>query len=200
MAELHITGMLMGGHGFASGHNGLYCKWRIVDDPSTSVLGKLEEDNWHKMSGLASGQTQVASVEDGDGSAIWQHPIDIHYATNSVRGWPRLYLEVWRIDSLWRHELESYGFLFIPTAPGAFELDIATVCPESPQRMDQISEYFVGAKPKLEEPERILRGGNRAGLHTRTCGVVQIELQLLHRGFEIGNVQFTENDVDKDIE
>lgn len=199
MAELHISGMITAGSGFSTGNNGLYCRWRIVDDPSPTSTVDVE-DNWHCLQGQASGQTQVSGVEEADGYALWQHPIDVHFATNSVRGWPRLYLEVWRLDEFHRHELESYGFLFVPTASGIFDLDVATVAPEAPKRLERLSEYLIGATSKLSEPSTILRGGNRAGLGTRTCGVVHVELQLLHRGFERGNIQFCPSEMKQGIE
>ena len=32
------------------------------------------------------------------GSICWNHPIDLHYFTTTIQGWPRLPFEVWRLD------------------------------------------------------------------------------------------------------
>ena len=37
---------------------------------------------------------QVCVCKPG-GRADWYHPIDVHYTTTSMVGWPRLVLEIW---------------------------------------------------------------------------------------------------------
>lgn len=40
------------------------------------------------------GQTQVCFCKPG-GRAEWAHPVDVHYTTTSMQGWPKMLLEVW---------------------------------------------------------------------------------------------------------
>ena len=123
--------------------------------------------------------------------ALWQHPIDVHYGLSSIRGWPRFYVEVWRIDEFSRHEIESYGFVHVPTSSGIFELDIVTCSAESLSAHDRLSEKLIGGVPKLQDSSVLVRSGCRIGLRTKTCGLVHIELQLLHRGFEGSSIRFS---------
>lgn len=37
--------------------------------------------------------------------SVWAHPIDVHYKTKTVLGWPKLYVEVWSQDSFGRCQL-----------------------------------------------------------------------------------------------
>ena len=30
---------------------------------------------------------------------IWAHPFDLHFGSDSIFGWPRLKLHVWRLDN-----------------------------------------------------------------------------------------------------
>lgn len=38
----------------------------------------------------------VAPISQGTGAAVWNHPIDVHLGTDSLRGWPRMLIEVRR--------------------------------------------------------------------------------------------------------
>ena len=69
------------------------------------------------------GQTQVCVCGE-DGAAVWSHPIDVHYVTTSLSGWPSLLVEVWAQDSGGRNEIAGYGMAHVPSAPGCYELDI----------------------------------------------------------------------------
>lgn len=186
---VHVTGQISGGSDFEA-NNGLYLRWRLVDDRSITAVDKTE-DGWHLLRGSTSGQTQVSTPDDIDSFALWQHPIDVHFALSSIRGWPRLYVEVWALDEFRRHELAGYGFVHVPTASGCFDLDIVTCVPESKDPIGRLSEDLVGGLPKLKDPTVLLRSGSRLGLNTKTTGIVHVELQLLHRGFNGTNIKFS---------
>ena len=104
MAELHVIGEVSGGSGFPS-HN-LYCKWSVH-----------AEGTWSILAGLKEGQTQVDNPENED-YAVWAHPIDLHFTTKGLKGWPKLHFEVWHQDGFGRNEIYGYGFCHIPTSPG----------------------------------------------------------------------------------
>ena len=136
MAELHVLGQLFGATGFDRSH--LFCKWAVITG-----------DGWRLLEGVAEGQTQVDSPEvrviflpgwtsqDND-FCIWAHPIDMHYASKVIAGWPKLHLQVWSQDNLGRSSFGThlfcfpfnivvgYGFCHIPTAPGTHEVRCAT--------------------------------------------------------------------------
>lgn len=69
------------------------------------------------------GQTQVCVCGE-DGEAVWSHPIDVHYITTSLSGWPSLLVEVWAQDSGGRNEIAGYGMAHLPSAPGRYEMDV----------------------------------------------------------------------------
>ena len=47
------------------------------------------------LSGLREGQTQVDDPEAGEpgSTAFWSHPIDVHFATRGLQGWPKIVLQ-----------------------------------------------------------------------------------------------------------
>ncbi|CAN0456027.1 unnamed protein product, partial [Scytosiphon promiscuus] len=56
--------------------------------------------------------------------APWNHPIDLHYTTKSIQGWPRLMLQVWQLDTHGRNVLRGYGFRHLPSSPGFSEVSV----------------------------------------------------------------------------
>lgn len=71
---------------------------------------------WSFLEGDESSQTQYASSDDG--VQVWNHPIDVHFASASIQGWPRMVMQVWELDEYGRSILAGYGFAHMPTNPG----------------------------------------------------------------------------------
>jgi hypothetical protein len=107
--EVHIIGEICSGVGFGQG---VSCKWRIDH-------GKF----WGILEGGAEGHTQTAYAREG-GSASWNHPVDIHYQTTSIQGWPKIMVQIQQLDSYGRVGVIAHGFAHIPCSPGAHHLVI----------------------------------------------------------------------------
>ena len=104
MAEVHLIGRLIGASDFSSAaassssspgaSSGLFCKWSVQTGGA-----------WRLLSGLREGQTQVDRPSDGVEGAVeahWCHPIDAHFATRGLQGWPKLVVQVYRQDGFGR--------------------------------------------------------------------------------------------------
>eukprot|EP00026_Physarum_polycephalum_P019312 Phypoly_transcript_21272.p1 GENE.Phypoly_transcript_21272~~Phypoly_transcript_21272.p1 ORF type:complete len:176 (+),score=17.78 Phypoly_transcript_21272:55-582(+) len=168
MAELHILGQLVGASGFPS--QDLFCKWSIVAG-----------QNWSLLEGLIEGQTQVDVPKNGQ-MAIWAHPIDVHYATKGIQGWPKLKLQVWHQDMFGRNELYGYGFCHLPMSAGIFDLDCVTWRPQG-SISDEITAFFLGGTPQLANDELVVSGADRYRLKTISMGTVHIHISIIHRDF-----------------
>ncbi|CAM9710175.1 unnamed protein product [Choristocarpus tenellus] len=105
----------------------LYAHFRLVSD----------KDHWHVLRGHEEGWTQIDETS-GAGNAVWNHPLDVHYGTDSFQGWPRLLIEVWCLDGFDRSELVGYGTCFVPPSPGSYQLDCTTWRPQG-TLTDQLS-------------------------------------------------------------
>lgn len=91
MAEVHVIGQIVGASDFVS-VEGLFCKFALQTGGA-----------WTLLSGLKEGQTQVDNPrQSGSGGAVWAHPIDVHYATRGLQGWPKIVVQVYRQDSFGR--------------------------------------------------------------------------------------------------
>lgn len=169
MAELHIIGQIIGASGFPQ--SSLFCKWGIHTGGA-----------WRLLSGLKEGQTQVDIPQIGE-MAYWSHPIDLHYSTKGLQGWPKLHVQVWHQDSFGRCQLYGYGYCHVPSSPGQHRLQCVTWRPVGTWQ-EQLAQMFVGGGPQLRSPDLIYSGADRYRLHTEAMGTVELELCVILRHFE----------------
>eukprot|EP00970_Alexandrium_tamarense_P014341 scaffold4049_cov204-Alexandrium_tamarense.AAC.28 len=101
--EVHFIGEICEGIGFNDSF--VSCKWYLE-------WGK----SWSFLAGDDSSQTQYACSDDG--VQVWSHPIDVHFASASMQGWPRIIVQVWELDEFGRSSLSGYGFVHLPTNAG----------------------------------------------------------------------------------
>ncbi|KAM8794033.1 B9 domain-containing protein 2 [Eudromia elegans] len=165
MAELHVIGQIVGASGFEQS-DGLFCKWDVHTGSAWKLLG-----------GRREGQTQVDAPQAGD-VAYWCHPIDLHFATKGLQGWPRLHVQVWRGDALGRRQALAYGCLALPARPGCHSLACATWRPRPGRR-----QRLLGAAPQLRRPGPALGAAERCRLRTEAAGTVHLQLAVLPRHF-----------------
>ena len=112
MAEVHVIGQLVSASGFTD--NSLSCKWKIT-------FG----DNWRVIAGTTEGLSQLDCPEAGD-TSYFCHPIDVHFLTSGLQGWPRFELEVWQQDPYRRSFPAAYGFIHVPSTPGRHRIECLT--------------------------------------------------------------------------
>jgi B9 domain-containing protein 2 len=111
---VHVIGELAGATGFGAGI-AVTAKWAFE-------VG----ERWELLEGARGGQTQTDTPEGGSEVAVWSHPIDAHWAVGAAQGWPRLLLQVWRLDDDGRLEVAGYAVVHVPSAPGSHELSVQT--------------------------------------------------------------------------
>jgi len=170
MAEVHVIGEIIGASGFPS-HN-LYCKWSVHVDGL-----------WKLLAGQKEGQTQVDNPQNED-CARWCHPIDLHFATKGLKGWPKFHFQVWHQDSYGRNEIFGYGYCHVPTSPGTHKVDCVTWRPLSSNKSEQLRSFFVGGSPQLKNSDVIYTGGDRYKLRTIAMGTVHLQLGVITRNFD----------------
>ncbi len=135
--EIHFLGELNKGINLqtlssssSSSSSSISCKWKIDWGKSFSLL-----------EGMDSGQTQYAlNSHDDDiishgispsssswccrsGCYRWNHPFDVHFTTTSMKGWPRIIVELWELDGYGRTSLIGFGFTYFPCMSGTFYKD-----------------------------------------------------------------------------
>lgn len=170
MAEVHVIGEIIGASGFPS-HN-LYCKWSVHVDGL-----------WKLLAGQKEGQTQVDNPQNEE-CAKWCHPIDLHFATKGLKGWPKFHFQVWHQDSYGRNEIYGYGYCHVPTSPGTHNVDCVTWRPLCSGKFEQLRSFFVGGAPQLKTSDAIYTGADRYKLRTVAMGTVHLQLGVITRNFD----------------
>ncbi len=170
MPEVHFIGEVMGGTGFGTG---VSCKWNVE-------FGKY----WDLLSGEYIGQSQYGHA-DVDDMISWNHPIDLHMATSSMQGWPRIRLQIWELDEFGRTNLSGYGFAHMPTTPGTHEIAVACWRPTG-SLPEEIQSFFLGTNPQLTNDDVLFSKAweNRCRLVTVPSGKVWIQVSVVHRFFQ----------------
>ncbi|XP_055351621.1 B9 domain-containing protein 2-like [Paramacrobiotus metropolitanus] len=176
MAELHVIGQIVGASGFAA--KKLFCVWEISSGGA-----------WTAISGDKDGQTQVDRPEIDD-FALWSHPLDVHFATKGIQGWPKISFQVWSVDNYNRSEMCAYGFCNIPSTPGEHKVECETWRPVGGLR-DRIITFFLGGGPQLRDLNVVHNGLQRHRLYTKSMGKVYLQIGVLMRGFEKFGVEFS---------
>ncbi|KAI8898191.1 B9 domain-containing protein 2 [Globomyces pollinis-pini] len=169
MAEIHILGSLVGASDFPKSQ--LCCKWSIVSGES-----------WVLLEGETSGRTHVDIPLDPTLS-VWSHPLDIHFATKSIAGWPKLVVHVFHQDMFGRNELFGYGFIHVPATPGKHTMEIVTWRPTGTMK-EQLWATFLGATNQLKDTNLIYDPMDRFRLVTESMGKVHVEFDIIIRNFQ----------------
>ncbi|CAG2119082.1 unnamed protein product [Medioppia subpectinata] len=173
MAEVFVFGQLLSVEAFPK--QSLFCKWKLH-------FGT----NWKVLEGLTTGQTQVDEPQAQE-TTYWCHPIDLHFVTKGIQGWPKLELQVWHQDSFGRCNICSYGFIHMPSQGGYHKITCHTWRPIG-SLSDQISQFFTEDSLKLMN-EEIITNENRSRLQTQAMGSVNLELYVVFKNFEIYGIE-----------
>ncbi|GLD92561.1 hypothetical protein PINS_up001120 [Pythium insidiosum] len=175
--EVHVIGEIVGGEGFESGTGGLCCKWSIEYG-----------NQWIHIAGDQLGQTQVdhpsPSVDNVAGAVVWSHPLDIHFATTSFQGWPKLLVQVWRVDTHMKASVVGYGFAHLPFQAGNHRLTVPVWRPMGSSK-EEAEAVLLGNTPELVSEDVVFNTAwaERCRLRTVASGRVQIDVGILVRHF-----------------
>jgi B9 domain-containing protein 2 len=188
--EVFIVGEIEGGTGFVGGGasgvdaSGACVKWRLDTGPTWELLG-----------GYAEGQSHVdfpgssAGAESEAPECVWCHPIDLHLSCKGLAEWPRLLLQVWRMDEHGRLDLAAYAFVHVPTQPGHHSLSVSTWRPMGSLH-EEVTAYFLGGTPQLRDVNVLFAKAwsDRCRLSTSSSGTIRINLDVVLRNFQDNQV------------
>ncbi|XP_072936622.1 B9 domain-containing protein 2-like isoform X2 [Epargyreus clarus] len=170
MAELHILGQLHGVSDFKE-QSSLFCRYSLQTGP-----------NWTLICGCSEGQT-VSGKPDFKKSVIWAQPLNLHYVTKGIQGWPKLVLQVSCLDSVGRSWIVGYGVCNLPASPGYHRIEVPCWVPTAVTVTDKIRQYFLGGTHQLTQTDIVNLGTDRHKLNTQSKGSVQLDIHIVLRNF-----------------
>ena len=121
-------------------------------------------------------------LQDGEGIALWDHPIDLHLSATDVIGWPSLVLEVWRHESSTaRNEQTGVALFRFPSVPGEHLREVGAWRPRG-TAWEGFVAALGGPKPSLKSAEGAFTvNADRSDLTTVTAGTVIVECRIAVR-------------------
>jgi len=167
--QMHLIGKLAYAENFEC--SGLYAKFYFKAGA-----------NWALLSGSGYCETFLSYLNT-DQVAPLEHPIDINYAAKSIRGWPRILVEVWTVDKNKKSTIGGYGIITIPTEGGYHRLKVDCWRPVSAS-----GDQLLGTYPELEFKDVLVSSQSRYGLTSETTGSVIFELDVILKDFQLHGV------------
>ncbi|KYM79603.1 B9 domain-containing protein 2 [Atta colombica] len=161
-----------------------YLKTRMMALASnlTVLVGDLIGNGWKIISGYEEGQTQE-SCDFYTNNPVWDHPIDLHYTTQTIQNSPKLLLQVFGRDNYGRIIFLSYGVYNVPVSSGSYVLDCHTWKPIGTWK-DRLYDKFLGNSLQLKSPSVLINTLDRFEILTQSMGTVIVQLYILTRNFD----------------
>eukprot|EP00823_Brevimastigomonas_motovehiculus_P007261 TRINITY_DN6277_c0_g1_i1.p1 TRINITY_DN6277_c0_g1~~TRINITY_DN6277_c0_g1_i1.p1 ORF type:complete len:207 (+),score=23.36 TRINITY_DN6277_c0_g1_i1:99-719(+) len=177
--ELHVIGEVVGASEIDS--DNAFCSYQVHTSHRT----------WTCVGGELKGQTQVDYPESGE-MFVWNQPLDAHYFSKSVQGWPRIILEVGKLDDFGAQSLVGYGFTHIPMQSGEHDIEIPIWRPVG-NPSQEVEEYYLNTAPYLLNTELIHNPTKakeeRCWLKTKSAGRVHLHLEIILRNLKQHDVK-----------
>jgi len=138
------------------------------------------------IEGDVTGQTQTAVVDATAKCALLNHPIGVHFAAPSTAGWPKLMVDVRRVDEYGRSLSAGYGYCHLPMLAGVSDCDIHCWRPTGSVH-DEVANFFFGHSANLTTNDIICSTPaftNRCRLVTVPAGKVKLRFSTFLRHFD----------------
>uniref|UniRef100_A0A0G4FAD5 B9 domain-containing protein 2 n=1 Tax=Chromera velia CCMP2878 TaxID=1169474 RepID=A0A0G4FAD5_9ALVE len=179
-AEVHMIGELDVGWGFdIEDGEGLFVEFSIQHGQSWLALSRMAE---------SCQQTQTAFADESN-VHVWNQPLDFHWVTDSLTTWPRLRLQVWKLDRNGRLDVVSYGTVSLPCTAGHHELTVSTWTPRG-LRNEELYAAFCGSRPQLMQLELIDKGAKeRHFFPTSSSGKISLTVDVVLRNFAYHQIE-----------
>ena len=113
---------------------------------------------------------------------VWGHPFDFHLATNSLTGWPRLLVRVWRLDLYENIDIVGYGSCLMPNQSGPTDLICETWRPKG-SPMQESQAFYLEGPPKITGAD-VLSIGQISMISSQSSGRVHIHCETLMKNFK----------------
>lgn len=188
MAELHIIGQITEASGFED--RSLFVKYTLNAGPCWKLLEGFSQSQTHLSTPPSSSSAMNSRETNEETNSIeetihsFSHPIDVHYLTRALQGWPRLEFQVWGVDWLGKCNISAYGYMSLPSQPGRHELVCHTWRPVGDFGRRFI-DYITGYRMHLVDPSEVISNGiNRHAIQSQSMGTIKVELAIVLRGFE----------------
>jgi hypothetical protein len=179
--EVHVVGEIIGGSGFD--YDNAFCKHEVKSG-----------NQWVCVGGEEKGQSQCDYPSNKEEMYVWNQPLDLHFYTQTLQGWPKMVFTVGRLDSLGNNTLVGYAFCYVPTESGIHEMDVAVWRPRGTPK-EEVFDFFLGGVPHLVNDELVYNANRakeeRCRISTLHQGYIHLRLEVMLRNMHSNVVAST---------
>ncbi|KAL3913918.1 MAG: hypothetical protein SGPRY_007809, partial [Prymnesium sp.] len=133
--QLSVIGQLLGASQLRASR--VHCSWKLSSGGA-----------WTAVNGTTSGDTQCDEPADST-AFVFQHPVDVVFQGEELRGWPRFEIEIRLIDAHGRSDLLGYSIAHVPTTPGQHTLSCPVWRPHGSLSGRTASPWYMGGRSRL---------------------------------------------------
>mmetsp|Transcript_29992 Transcript_29992/g.80551 ORF Transcript_29992/g.80551 Transcript_29992/m.80551 type:complete len:196 (-) Transcript_29992:617-1204(-) len=160
------------------GTENLYCRYQLQHGPDWEVIHGLEQ-------GITQMSTSRPNASEG-AVVVWNFPIDVTLNSTNAFGWPHIIITVYGDAALGQaDQIQGYGSVHLPTAPGEHTLYVRTFRPISSRWIDHVLSFFHGNRPEYKDPRLVAKSEGREVTRVQSFGVVKVKVNVTFQGLEI---------------
>jgi B9 domain-containing protein 2 len=120
-------------------------------------------------------------------SCVWNHPLDLHYYSRSLQGWPQIVFHAYTLNDFGAKQIIGYGMANIPNISGRHTLTIPMWRPIGPHTAE-MKALFLSSSTTLADLDSINKiekaKEDRCHLWTEGVGDVAVDIDVVMRGWD----------------
>lgn len=175
--QIYLTGRILNAIGFDT--DGLYLKYKII-------IGT----NYNLIDGVLSGQTFVSELNEEDNINViyFDQPLYFNLACRSVKGWPKILVEVFSNDSDGKSCLAGYGIGYFPVNPGYNRMTINCWRPTKDVG-SSLEENLLGNTSEFVDKSAVYTITEKFGVNSVSTGQINIECEIILKDFILHGIK-----------
>lgn len=175
--QIYLTGRIINAVGFDS--NELYLRYQII-------IGV----NYTLINGVLKGDTfQSLTMEENDINVVYfDQPMYFNLSCRSIKGWPKILVEVWGNDGEGRNSMIGYGTAFFPVKPGYTKMSINCWRPTE-ESSPGLGETLLGNNSEFFDKSAVYTTDEKFGVYSISTGQVNLEIEMIFKDFKLHGIE-----------
>ena len=137
---------------------------------------------WQLLEGVPFGTTHTDLT--GTGYPVFSQPLDLHYTTSKIVGWPKIVVQVLQVSALGKYEVVAYGSSSLPMMPGRHaSVRIPTWKPVGTVK-EELLGWLFGTQISPRQWQLISDPNSRYKITAKSMGDLVMDITVLGRHFE----------------
>lgn len=169
--QIFVSGRILNAVGFDPDE--LFIKYKIIIGP-----------NFEKINGVLYGETfqAIACSEDNINVVNFDQPLSFNLKCSGIKGWPKIFVEVFANDKDGRNCLIGYGTGYIPVRSGCNKMTINCWRPSGSTK-EGLGEMLLGTNMEFVDVSAVYGTVEKFGVCSQSTGQVNLEVDVILKDF-----------------